>query len=393
MSNVFPVSLSEYELRWRRVQLAAKELGLGGAVVWSRGGAPLDAYGDVYYLANHYTLLPFTPDYEPHWAGRSHAALVMPVDGEPILIVDIPDVRSELISVPTVRFSMNLPAETARVVRAAGLAAAPIGLVGANAMTASTYLAFCEALPSVDLRRVDALVEDIRVVKSERERELLRESSAAGGRVMDAIVRAARKPGATEASAVAHGVSTAAAEGVAIYDVATASGPFTDRFAHGRLPSWTQRRLERGDIFHVDCYGARLGYQFDLARSLVVGANPSPEQRAVLDGTIAAVETGLETVRPEVDAGRVFNAVHRELEDRGLTPRTPLDAEHGHSQGVAWEPPWIIPNEMRAFESGMCICVEAMGGVPEVGAAYFEQSIILAEDGNELITTSQKRWW
>ena len=43
-----------------------------------------------------------------------------------------------------------------------------------------------------------------------------------------------------------------------------------------RLPSAdAMRQFERGDLFHVDCYGSYGGYFFDFARSRCVGDDPT----------------------------------------------------------------------------------------------------------------------
>ncbi len=116
------------------------------------------------------------------------------------------------------------------------------------------------------------------MIKSPRELELIREASDAGNRIIDAIMRAA-KPGVTEAEAVAAGYAIAVPECVAVLQTAVASGPASNAFARGGIPAWTNRVLEEGDLFHLDSFGFRNGYQYDFGRGLVVGGNPVRRRR------------------------------------------------------------------------------------------------------------------
>ena len=167
------VPRSEYEQRWRKAQEAARERGLDGLVVWSRGGATVDSYADVLYLSNHYSQFPLVNDMVPHWAGRSHSALVIPLDREPTLVVDIPDWRRDLVAVDDVRFSLDLPGTVAAVVLELALGKSRLGLVGGNAMLVSPYRLLLSALRSAELDPADDLVEALRVHKSPRELELI----------------------------------------------------------------------------------------------------------------------------------------------------------------------------------------------------------------------------
>lgn len=398
----------EYEARWNRVQAACRARGFDGVLVWSRGGATTDSYADVLYLANHYTLFPLVRDRPPLWAGMSSAALVLPVDDEPTLIVDVPDWRRDLVMVDDVRPSNDIPLATAEVLRDRGLGSGRVGLVAGTTMLVSSYERLRGEAPDVEFVHDDEMLEAIRAMKSPAELELLREASAVGGDVVTAVIDAALKPGGSEAAAAAAGYALGVERGVAMYDVAVSSGPYSDFYAYGRLPSWTLRTLEPGDIFHVDCYGAVNGYLFDLARSCVVGARPTPEQRDVLEAVVDAVRAGVAAIRPGIKGSAVFEVVRESLARRGLdsghgvagateVPNPEIQdfgiGVHGHSIGLGWEAPWLIPDEDMRIEAGMCIAVEATAGAPHAGSACFEQVVIVSESDAELITTLPETYW
>jgi Xaa-Pro aminopeptidase len=396
---------SEYQARWQRAQQAAQEQGLDALVVWSRGGAMTDSYADVLYLTNHYSQFPLIGDLPPHWVGRSHSAVVLPATRPPIVVTEQPDWRRDLVVADDVRFGLDLPAMVGSVVRELGLERARLGLVGGNAMLASPYRYLLEALPQAEWVPVDALVERLRAAKSPLELDLLRETATVGNEVVRRMIETALTPGATEAEAVAAGWSYAITHAVATYDAAVASGPNSDYYAYGRLPSWTTRKLEQGDFFHVDTYGALDGYLYDFARCCVVGGQPSAAQVEVLEAAVDSVTAGVEAIRPGVRACDVHNAVHTVLVDREMTPAsnggdgalvsalTTSFPAHGHSFGLGWEQPWLLPDEEFVIQPGMCFGIEAMAGRAGIGSAKFEENVLVTDAGAELLTTVPTHYW
>ena len=112
------VQISAEEFGSRRAEAArrAAERGLSGLVVFSRGGTTLDYYGDVMYLANFHSTFPPISD-APTWAGRGHAALVLPVDGPSVLITDYLNDSDDRAEVDDVRVELRVPKAIGRVLR------------------------------------------------------------------------------------------------------------------------------------------------------------------------------------------------------------------------------------------------------------------------------------
>lgn len=387
--SALPFTRDEYERRWEGVRAACAERDLAGAVVMSRGGATADAYADVLYLSNHYNVFPLLPDHPPHWSGHSHSAVVIGREGEPTLVDGFGEVRPDLEAVEDVRVSPDLPAGIVAVLGEKGMAGERIGLAGGSAVLADPWRRLAELSAPSELVPFDDAVEALRVRKSPAELERLRASAEAGQEVMAQILRAAARGGCSEADAVAEGYRAAARVGIAMYDAAVASGPHSTRYTHGRLPSWSRRRLEPGDLFHVDLYGSLDGYLFDFSRTTVVGGPPSPAQREVLEGAAAAIDGGLAALAPGVSGAELFGVVRGELVARGLAEE-PGDASgdgfasyacHGHGLGLAWEWPWITPWETRTVPEATVMAVECMAGTGEVGLVKLEQNAILGVGG------------
>ncbi len=358
----------------------------------SRGGAQTDSYADVLYLSGHYNVFTLLPDHPPHWSGHSHCAFVLGVEGEPTLVDGFGEVRTDLEAVDDVRVAPDLPAAVAAVLAEKGMAGERVGLAGANAMLAAPYRRLTDVAGKTELVPIDDAVEALRVRKTAAELDRIRASAEAGQAVMTAILRTAARGKCTEADAVAEGYAAAARAGVAMYDAAVSSGPHSSRYTYGRLPSWSQRRLEPGELFHVDCYGSLDGYLFDFSRTTVVGRPPSAAQREVIEGAAASIDAGIAALRPGVSGGELFTLVRGELVQRGLAEEPQASGEgggfegydcHGHGFGLAWEWPWITPWETRTVEPSTAMAVECMAGTEAVGLVKLEQNAIVGDDGPE----------
>jgi Xaa-Pro aminopeptidase len=452
---------AEFESRWQRALAQSAARGLDGLIAVSRGASCIDSYADVFYLSGHYGNIGFTPDFQDYWIGRSHSAVLLAPGREPLLVVDGADYRRDLVGIAEVRFELDFPGAVARGLRDLGLTRGRVGVCGLNVMSARVlhllegYLAGGRtggreseegaigkhpgggesregatgkhpgggesgegatgkhpgASGVVELVDADDLIEGLRVIKSPFELERIRAAAEVGDAVVTAMMERACAGGATEAQAVAAGYAVGIAAGVHFFDTSIASGPYSNYFTYNHLPSWSQRVLQPGEIFHADSYGAVEGYLFDFGRTCIVGAEhgswrTSDEQAALCQGAIDAVQAGIATIRPGVPASAVFDAVHGHLLSAGLAvgEGEEMDMEnasalsigfppHGHGFGLGWEWPWILPTEERALAPGMCLAVEAMPTRAGLGSSYFEQDVVVTDSGCKLLTGARLQWW
>lgn len=397
------VEIPRAEFARRREQAAAEAAarGLSGLLVWSKGGGMMDRFADVMYLANHYGYFPHIQDHPPHWSGRSYSALVLPVDGEPALLVDIPDYRDDLVAVDDVQYSLNLPGLAARVLREKGMDRGRIGLVARESLVLGLWQQLCAELPGAQWAAADDILSRQRMVKSPAEQAAIRQAAAIGSDVVTAILEHAHA-GVTEAQAVAEGYRVAASRG-AMATVLAASGPYSHCYVRGRAPCFDSvRPMADGDLFHVDMYGSLDGYFFDLTRSTVIGRQPTREQRAILEDNIALIDQVMAAIRPGITCEDAFAVGQAFMATHGYAGRQ--DGEvvaalaesfpaFGHGIGLGWEDPWIVPGDRTVIQPGMVLAVECFLGRPGLGAAGFEELILVGEQGNESLITAPKRWW
>jgi Xaa-Pro aminopeptidase len=400
-----PIAAAEYAERRERLRRLASERSLDGLLVVSRGANGADWGADVVYLTNHYSAFPQIPDRPGQWSGRGHAGLVMPVGEDGTLVVEVPDWREDLVAIDDVQVSLDLWAGLAEALRSRGLAAGHVGLIGRESLLHVAVERIRAELPQLRLSWADDLIEGLRRIKSPAEIALVRESTRVGCEMVEAFVEAA-VPGATEADCVLAALNRGIPQGAFPLDIPVASGQHVDHFLWERMPSWNARRpLEAGDMIHPDMYGTVNGYFYDLVRTTVAGRRVTDAQREVLEASVAVVEHIIDGMRPGVACGELFERGAAWLSEHGFEVPGAAESEgvallgqsypsFGHSLGLAWENPSIVPGEAAVLEPNMVMAVEAEVGRPGAGTGAFEHDVLVTEDGVEILTTHARNvWW
>lgn len=171
---------------------------------------------------------------------------------------------------------------------------------------------------------------------------------------------------------------------------------------HGR-PS-TQRILEEGDIVSIDTGASYKGFFGDAACTYAVG-KISEGRRRLLDVTFDSLQAGVKAANAGATLGDVGHAVEsvactagfglvRDYSGHGIgsklheAPQVPNFGKPGH--GVTLKPRMTIciePMVMSGAEAVKCLddgwtVVTADGS----DAAHFEYSVLITEDGAEILT-------
>lgn len=386
------IPAAEFAARRAAAVAAAKARGLAGLLVCSRGGGTLDRYADVMYLANFYTHFPYIPDFDGNWSARAHTFLLLPVDERPQIVIDVPDDgRLRLEDGESFYSDFGIETVVDRL-KATGLARAHIGLVGADVLTFTMANALAAALPDLTLVPADDLLADLRAIKSPAEIAVLRRASEVGSRTIEAMMAAA-VPGASHAEVVAAGLVHLVPAGGVLYNSFMASGRGDDpaRFAKSNFPTWgSQKRLENGDWIRLGISGTVDGYVFDLARAKAVGPT-TRRQVDTFEAAIACVEATLAAIRPGATAGDLGEAGLGRQQALGFDINGVFSAM-GHGIGLGWDSPWLARGVGTKIVPNMVLSVERT--LSKDGyLGDFEESVLVTEDGYELITDATRRFW
>jgi Xaa-Pro aminopeptidase len=401
------VPIEEFRDRQRRALARARERGLAALLVWARMGTDMYRFGDISYLTNHHG--PVGDFQDAHgWVGHGYNPLILPVEGDPVLIVDLPPGDPSTVAVDDIRFATNVPREVAAALRERGLDRERIGLVGRQTLLALSRDMMEESLGhQLDLEAADDILEDMRMVKSEAEVALMRNAISVGCECMDLMMDAVQA-GVTEGDIVGEGLRHLVANNGFPTDVAITTGSRSHLY-HNPVgpPNWDcERPLRTGEMVHIDLWGPVNRYYTDFARSTVVGGSPTEAQRELLEAPLAAIPELLSAVRPGATIGEIFATGERWMKENGwLDPSLsladgPPEAgplfEHvpifGHGIGMSTEHPWIVAGNPIVIEPNMVLAIEFIISRGDEGA-YLEHDVLVTEDGCEILDAACRERW
>ena len=266
------------------LEQAREQHGIDGLLIWGRGGETGESLNDVHFYANHFSAYPGQPPLPGFLTAIEHAAVLIAPDGRSTLLAT--GFVDENAQADEIRTSYDLTTLLTKAIDDAGLGGGKIGLIGSEALPYPVGLALRDAHPNVSLEPVDEVATYQRMRVADGDVEMLQNAADVGTAIVAAIAEAAR-PGVTEGEAVGAGLAVAAqAPGCVHWAFMIASGPDQSLFVRSGLPAWNPTYVyQPGDMLHIDAYGFVFGYQYDLMRSVVVGADPTPGQARVIKGS------------------------------------------------------------------------------------------------------------
>jgi len=377
----------EFEERQERARRAAAAQGWDALLIVGR--AFYDRPGNLAYYTNHFPPFPPTP-VSGSLRGLGHGIFILPVKGAPLLVVDGPNFREDLVAVDDIRVDRDLPSGVAGILQSKGLATATIGLVGEDILPALLLREVAERVPGVTWVPADALAVEHRMIKSPAERDLLRQAARVALKGLEAAQNTVGL-GVQERDVCAAGTAAALAAGADfVRYLRVHSGPWS---AYGsRWPPATNRVMTRGDLVTLDIIGAVQGYAFDVLRTTIVGYVPLPDQRRMCNAVLKALVRTLNACRPGVVVDDLVQQTHRILDDAGYGPYA--SAFIGHGIGLETvEEPLLIPGVQTVLKPGMVLCIEPSIYIPGWGGCSLEEEIIITDDEPAILTKFPRRLW
>jgi Xaa-Pro aminopeptidase len=387
MQRYFPIE--EYEDRWTRVHEALAAGGFETAVVFGRGGGTTDNCGDVLYLSNHYAISGGMDS--AIWSARSFTGVIMQVGHPPQLHIDEPEARYDLVAIDDVR-SSNHPFESvARTLVERGIKGR-VALVGTHFIPVKYYRQLEQVAPCIEWVAADDLVRSVRRIKSPREIDCYRVAGETATHGMNVLMKGLVS-GLSEREAAGEAAREVIRRGGRIQMIGTNHGEtlgFDQRFP---LTGYSGDVPAMGDIVTGTIHGALFqGYYLDPGRTGVRGP-ANARQRRLIEAASAIVHRLSDLMRPGVKLLDVAAEGDRMTADFGgsISPIMKNFPFYGHGIGLGFELPRIsttMSTPQDAVETNMVFGIEAFLAEDGVGAAFYEDIIIIGENENELITRS-----
>jgi Xaa-Pro aminopeptidase len=311
------------------------------------------------------------------------AAAIVPREGETEVIAvslegPVVKAQSRLDSVRLYEEFVDDPVEVvAGSLRERGLDDAVIGIELTH-LSQADYTKLAAALPKARLLPADALLAELRTIKTAAEIDRIREIGVAAEQITRDVF-ASFGAGASErdiATFVAERYAEAGGDGLTMLVVGSGH-----RSAAVNAPP-TGRVLERGDVLRLDIIGTKAHYHSDVARTAVVG-EPTTEQLRVYDLLLGVHRRCLEALRPGVLASVVYRIYREALDSAGL----PSYHFVGHGLGITLhEEPFVNGLTSAPLAEGMVLCIEPLTLIEGRFGIQIEDEVLITDDGCELLT-------
>ena len=246
-------------------------------------------------------------------------------------------------------------------------------------MRADHALMLIDALPDAARSLAAEEVGALRLIKDADELAGLAENA----RIADAAqaaVRAALRPGVSEAEMVQVARDAFAAEGAHCLFALIAFG---ENAAYPHHHSGA-RRLAAGEAVLVDIGGRRGAQVSDITRMAALGTPPEgyAEVHAVVE---AAVQAALAAIRPGVEARAIDAAARGVIEAAGFGPQ--FTHRTGHGLGIeVHEPPWMTATNPERLEEGMVFTVEPGIYLPGRFGIRLEEVAVVTATGARILS-------
>ena len=365
-----PITSAERIQRLAAAKDKMRALGIGAVLVES--GPSLDYFTGVQW-----------------WRSERLTAAVIPAEGDAIVVTPFfeqPSIK-EMLLVPAEIRTWNEDEEPLKLVadflRERGVAGRPVAFEETNRFFIEDRLK--QQLPGVPIVSGNPVVRAQRMIKSPAELALMQ----AAADITVASLRYAgqnTREGMTSADidamiAAAHKRLGGAYDGGLVLIGEASAYPHGSKLPHV---------VKRGDVVLLDVGCSLHGYQSDISRSFIYGADPTPEQAKVASQVRRGQDIAMAAAKVGAPAGSVDDAVRRAYESWGYGPGYKLPGtphRTGHGIGMeGHEPVNLVHGEMTPLAPGMCFSNEPGIYLPGKFGIRFEDCFHMTDAGAKFFT-------
>ena len=252
-----------------------------------------------------------------------------------------------------------------------------------------------EVLPRATVRLARDLIENMIMIKSAEELELIRES-VRWGNLAHALLQEYTRPGEIESEVSLRASLDATSAMVAAlgpeYRPLSWTSPGARAGYRGQVGKQsaiahamtTNARIQTGDVLVTGASAAVGGYGSELERTMIVGT-PNAEQRRYFSLMLDAQQTAFDAIRPGRPCADVDRAVRAFFEEHDLMLHWRHHVGHAMGMGIHEAPVFDIGDntEMRP---GMVFTVEPGIYVPGFAGFRHSDTVVVTESGMEMLT-------
>ena len=383
-STSIQITLEEFKSRTDRLQAYISDQDLSGVVLF-----------DNYYIL-YYTGFAFIPTERP-------IAFVLSANGERALFVprlEVEHARAYAL-IDRVDYYIEYPHDPHPMLQFQKTLTG-LGLgenIGADQDGYPWILGYrgpsLSELTGARIHKISGFIEDQMMIKSEAELALIRES-VKWGHLAHTLLQRYTRVGKTETD-VSQKASMEANLTMldTIGPIYRAQSPFSEGVGagyrgqigrHAAIPHAMANNIvfQAGDVLVTGAGAPVWGYNSELERTMVIGpANAEVSQ--MFDHMLALQEIAFDTIRPGARCADVDRSVRSYYEDQDLLPYWKHHV--GHAIGLRYhEGPFLDIGDQTEIKPGMVFTVEPGLYVPEIGGFRHSDTVVVTEDGLEILT-------
>jgi Xaa-Pro aminopeptidase len=255
----------------------------------------------------------------------------------------------------------------------------------AEQTTVSFLKAVTAALPGVEWLPIGSELDDLRVIKSADELQLLAKSAAIASQALVGVLDSIR-PGVSErdvALALEFAMKRAGADEKS-FDFIVASGP-RGALAHGKA---SDKLIQAGELVTIDFGAVYRGYHSDETVTIAVGA-PDSRQKEIYSIVKDAHDKALEAVKPGVTLKELDDLARGFIDGKGYGNFFGHGLGHGVGLEVHEEPVVSFRSKQTALE-GMVFTIEPGIYIPDWGGVRIEDTVVVTHDSCRTLTKVPK---
>ena len=342
----------------------------------------------------------FVRYFSDYWPAFETAGVLIPVEGEPILIIGPESLtyaqsRSKIDKIRQVlqyreSSEPEYPGKVLDTIAglfdevSGGKGVRRLATVGYPITTIPVWEGLREAMAGGEIVRADDIVIEMRKVKSENELALLRHAFRISEQAIEAVLNEI-KPGMTELQVVGFAQEAiyrngGEYEGHPLYVL-------SGRNSANAIGRPTHKVLREGEIIQLNI-GARFGgYSSSVGRPVLLGHMPDDVKELLQVGLDAANKT-MEIMRAGVDARWVAQTIQDLIISRGYGDAILYGPCHGLGL-MECEHPWIETNSGYVLQENYTFQVDSFLYTPQYGARW-EDGVRVTKDGIEQFSTYRR---
>jgi Xaa-Pro aminopeptidase len=247
-----------------------------------------------------------------------------------------------------------------------------------------------DSLTKANLVYAGDIVDDMRMVKSDREIALI-EEAAKWCNLSHALLHEYIMPGKSEleiSSRASHEATKIMLKALGpeyepfglMWTTARARFKAGKRtaYAHGYLMN---RKVGIGDVIETSGSARIGGYNNHIERTMIVG-EPTNKQRKYFDLMLKTQDVAFNTMKPGVKASEVHLAVRKTIKAEGYDPDVLMLHRTGRALGLdGYEPPTLVDGDDTVLQPNMVFHVEPAIYLPDCCFRHCD-TVVVTEDGS-----------